>query len=61
MEEHADEKNADVLQIVAEDDELELEPQDEMEGFGYERFVNMTDGRLQSWQITMTRLLRIIC
>ena len=46
MEEHADEKNADVLQIVAEDDELELEPQDEMEGFGYERFVNMTDGEV---------------
>ena len=43
LEEYAAEQNVEVLQIVDETQEIELEPQEEMIGFGYERFLNMTD------------------
>ena len=46
MEEYAAEQNVEVLQIVDETQEIELEPQEEMIGLGYERFLNMTDGEI---------------
>lgn len=46
MEEFAAEKNADVLQIVDDGEEIELQPPQELMGFGYERYQDMTDGEI---------------